>query len=197
MGNHLAIYSFSQSLVDFLGQSYTAFRATPDSGGVPAVSFDLLSAADFNSDKDIKNQVTLYLHRIALNQHLRNSKGPQSLGPIGLDLHFLLTVWLDGARDEQAVLGWAIRELHYHSFLDRGSLSAEAGWAVDEAISLVPAELSAEDMARLWEMARRGYRLSFPFLARIVRLGRTVPDETTPAAARRFSYTDNLLEHEP
>jgi hypothetical protein len=197
MANHLAIYSFSQSLVDFLGQSYAAFRATPESGGLPAASFDLLSSADFNSDKDLKNQVTLYLHRVALNQHLRNSKGAQSVGPIGLDLHFLLTVWVEHARDEQAILGWAIRELHYHSFLDRGSLSAEAGWAVDEAISIVPAELSVEDMARLWEVARRGYRLSFPFLARIVRLGRTVPDDTTPAVARRFTYTDNLLERTP
>jgi hypothetical protein len=197
MSNHLAIHSFSQSLVDFLGQSYAAFRALPEGTGLPGATFDLLSSAEFGSDKEIKDKVTVYLHRISLNQHQRNAAPTQAISPVALDLHFLLTPWLDTADDELAVLGWAIRELHYHAFLDRSALSDDANWAVDESISLVPADLSAEDMARIWEAARRGYRLSYPFLARVVRLGRTLPEETTPAVARRFTYTDNLLERAP
>jgi hypothetical protein len=197
MANHLGIYSFSQSLADFLGQSYATFE--PGAGGAPLhqVSFEALSSSDFNSDKEIKNEITVYLHRITTNNQLRNVRLGQPVGAVGLNLHYLLTVWADNVEHEQTLMGWAIRELHYHSFLDRSSLSEDAGWAIDEAISLVPEDLNTEEMSRIWDMARRSYRLSYPFLARIVLLVKTTPDETTPVVAGRFTYTDDLNEREP
>lgn len=197
MANHLGIYSFSQSLADFLGQSYAFF--TPDSGTdpLPAVQFEALSSADFNSDKDVKDKVTLYLYRITPNNQLRNVRVGQSVGAVGLNLHYLLTIWTDTLEHEQTMMGWAIRELHYHSFLDRSSLPANAGWPIDESVSIVPEDLGTEEMSRIWDMARRSYRLSYPFLARIVRLVKTTPDSATPAVATRFTYADNLEEREP
>ncbi len=197
MANHLGIYSFSQSLADYLAQSYAIFQPEPGSSALPSAGFEVLSSSDFNSEKEIKNKVTLYLHRVVPNSQLRNLPAGQALGAIGLDLHYLLTVWADKASEEQILLGWAIRELHYHSLLNGSSLSEDAAWAVDETISIVPADLSAEEMSRIWEVAQRGYRLSYPFLARIVRLFRTTADETTPTVARRFTHTDNLLERSP
>ncbi|MHB9009901.1 MAG: DUF4255 domain-containing protein [Limisphaerales bacterium] len=198
MANHLALHSFSESLVEFLAQTYATF--TPDAGTppLPAVGFEVLGSAQFSDPEvEIKDKVTLYLHRLAPNNHLRNHRAGTSAGPVGLDLHYLATVWVDSAMSEQILMGWVIRELHYHPFLDRSSLPDEAGWELAESISLVPEDLSAEEMSRLWETARRGARLSYPFLARIVRIGRPPTDGSTPAVASRFTLTDDLTEPQP
>ena len=192
MANHLAIYSFSQSLAEFLGQSYAVFKAADGNHGMPAVTFDVLSTSDFSADKEIKNKVTLYLRRVTTNNQLRNVRAAQPTGTIGLDLHYLLTIWLDDALSEQTMLGWVIRELHCHSYLDASSLSDEAGWALDETVSIAPVDLSTEDMSRIWEAGRRGYRLSYPFAARIVRLQKLSTDGATPVVATRFDFSDRV-----
>jgi len=186
MANHLAIHSFAQSLRNFLQQSHAIF--TP---ALPAATFEVLSSGRFGSSEEAiaDPTVTIYLHRITVNNHLRNTRGGPAVGPLGLDLHFLLTVWSNDAESEYVLMGWAMRQLHFHAFLDRGSLSAEAQWAVDELVSLYPAELSSDEMARIWEASHRGYRLSYPFIARVVRMGMEQP-EGEPVVASRFTLTD-------
>lgn len=193
MANHLAINSFAQSLRHFLQQSHAAF--TP---ALPAATFEVLSSGRFSAaDEAIADPtVTLYLHRITVNNHLRNTRAGPAVGPLGLDLHFLLTVWSLDAEKEYQLMGWAMRQLHFHAFLDQGSLSPEAQWTVDEMVSLYPVELSSEEMARIWEASHRGYRLSYPFVARVVRLGVEQPDGE-PVVAARFTFTDDVEAPSP
>jgi hypothetical protein len=194
MANHLAIHSFAQSLLTFLQQSHATF-----SPALPAATFEVLSSGRFSSaDKELHDpSVTIYLHRISANNHLRNTRTGPPVGPLGLDLHFLLTVWTNVVETELVLMGWAMRELHYHSFLDVSSLSADAEWAVDEVVSIFSQDMSPEEMARIWEASNRGYRLSYPFVARIVRLGQTGTPAGEPVVASRFTFTDNLAETEP
>jgi len=193
MANHLAIHSFAQSLLTFLQQSHATF-----SPALTATSFEVLSSGRFSSIEEtiVDPTVTLYLHRITVNNHLRNTRAGPPVGPLGLDLHFLLTVWSNDAEKEHVLMAWAMRQLHYHAFLDLSSLSAEAQWAADEVVNIFAAELSPEEMARIWEASHRGYRLSYPFIARVVRLGLEKADGE-PVVASRFSFTDNLEETEP
>lgn len=193
MANHLAIHSFCQSLCDYLGQRHATY--TPPAGvpALPAATFTVLSSSRFSSNDAIPDgTVSLFLHRISINNQLRNTRQQANLGPLGLDLHLLLTVWADDADDEHILLAWAMRELHAHAFLDRSSLGPEAGWAVDEQINLAAVDLTPEEMARIWEAAHRGYRLSYAFLARIVRIDVDRTPDGAPVVATRFGFTDDV-----
>ena len=194
MANHFAINSFAQSLRMFLQQSHSVFAPA-----LPAATFEVFSSGHISSPNETISDttVTLFLHRITINNHLRNTRQGPPVGPLGLDLHFLLTVWTDVAQTEHILMGWAMRELHYHAFLDVNSLSPEANWAVDEVVSLFPEDIGAEEMARIWEATNRGFRLSYPFVARIVRLGLDASPTGAPVVATRFTFADNLEETVP
>jgi hypothetical protein len=201
MANHYAINSCCQSLSEYLKQRHGAFVPSSPDLKLPAASFAVLSSSTFSGTADPYDSsdiaVTLFLHRVAINNHLRNIRTGSPVGPLGLDLHLLLTIWATKAEDEHVLLAWAMRELHFHAFLDRSSLGTKAGWAVDEQVNIVPADLSAEEMQRIWDVARRGYRLSYPFIARIVRIGPDKILDGAPVVAVRMSYTDNLEETVP
>ncbi len=198
MANHLAIHSFCQSLSDFLSQRHATYAPPPGVPALPSASFAVLSSSKFSSSDAIADgTVSLFLHRVTINNHLRNVRTGSAIGPLGLDLHLLLTIWADDADDEHILLAWAMRELHQHAFMDRSSLGAEAAWAIDEQINLAPAELPPEEMARIWEAAHRGYRLSYPFVARVIRIGGDPTPDAAPVVAERFTYTDNLKETVP
>ena len=100
--------------------------------------------------------------------------------PLGLDLHFLLSAWAGNARDEHTIVAWAIRQLHMFPILDASSLSPEAGWGTNEVIQIIPAELSTEDVMRIWDALDPPYRLSVSYIARLVRLD---PDAAAACAA--------------
>jgi hypothetical protein len=198
MANYLAVHSFCQSLSDFLSQRHATFAPPPGAPALPAATFTVLSSSKFTTQDAIADKtVTLFLHRITIDNHLRNIRTSAPVGPLGVDLHLLLTVWADDASDEHTLLAWSMREIHYHAFLDRSSLTPEAGWAVDETVQIVAADMNPEDMARIWEASQRGYRLSYPFIARVIRIG---PDRLAPGApvvSTRFTYSDNLQEVGP
>lgn len=198
MANHLAVHSFCQSLSDYLSQRHATY--TPPAGvpALPAATFAVLSSSKFSSTDVIADgTVSLFLHRVTINNHLRPTRNQANLGPLSLDLHLLLTIWADDADDEHILLAWAMRELHQHAFLDRSSLSAVAGWGVDEQVNLAAVELSPEEMARIWETAHRGYRLSYPFVARIVRIDLDRSPDGAPVVAKQFSYAGSVEETTP
>lgn len=201
MPNHLAIHSFCQSLCDYLSQRHATHAPPPGIPALPAANFAVLSSSKFSSSDAVQDgtipTVSLFLHRVAINNHLRNVRTGGATGPLALDLHFLLTIWADKADEEHILLAWTMRELHQHAFLDASTLSEDAAWAIDEQINIAPVELPPEEMARIWEAAHRGYRLSYPFVARIVRIGIDVAPDAAPVVATRFSYTDNLKETVP
>lgn len=118
--------------------------------------------------------LSLYLYRIGLNEHLRNrgpAHGPSDArAPLSLDLHYLLTVWAATPDNEQTILGWALRQLHTLPALDASSLLPEGGWDPGDVIHVLPAEISTEDMMRIWDAVKPTYRVSFPYIARVVRI---------------------------
>ena len=59
MGNHLGIYSFSQSLADFLAQSHATFEPDPGTPPLPSVGFEVLGSEKFNTEKNLKNKITI------------------------------------------------------------------------------------------------------------------------------------------
>jgi hypothetical protein len=156
-----------------------------------ACRFRLLSSGEMNGadDEITDTTLTLYLYRVTMNEHLRGARRviepAQSNVPLSVDLHYLLTVWSQDAPDEQVILAWAMRQLQQHPLLDQSSLSSEAEWGAGEYVQVIPAELSNEDIMRIWDALKPSYRLSVSYIARVVRIDGDA-SQALPVVATRF-----------
>ncbi|WP_341679322.1 DUF4255 domain-containing protein [Niveibacterium sp. SC-1] len=190
MANVFAVHSVGSSIMTFLRNTYPA---NLDGRPMPACGFELVSSGQLAGDIEETTHLSLYLYRLTVNEHgrpLRRPAAPNDApAPLGLDLHYLLTAWASNPLDEQVTIAWAMRQLHQFPVLDASSLSPEAGWDSDEVIQVIPAELSTEDVMRIWDALDPAYRLSVSYVARLVRLD---PDDaggdSLPVVARRFAY---------
>lgn len=187
MANVFAIHSVGNSVASFLRNTYPAQIAGLN---MPACGFELVSSGQLAGDLDDTTRITLYLHRITLNEHAQGVRngGRDGDRQLALDLHYLLTAWAPHPLDEQVTMAWAMRQLHLHPLLDVSALSPEAAWRRGDTVQLIPSELSSEDVMRIWDALTPAYRLSASYVARVVVLE---PDEDdaqfAPVLARRFA----------
>jgi hypothetical protein len=184
MANVFAIHSVGQSLVTYLSNSYPAeLRLTHDCG------FELISGTKLKQSPPDDVRITLFLYRVTVNEHLRNAgrvNGRLVEAPLSVDLHYLLTSWAEEPLKEQLTLAWAMRQLHMHPVLDRSSLSPEAGWDAGDVVQIIPAELSNEDIMRVWDSLETAYRLSVSYIARVVRIDPDRGVEARPVVDMRL-----------
>lgn len=190
MANVWAIHSVGNSIVTFLRNSYPQ---QINGVAMPACAFELVSGGQLAGDIDESTRITLHLYRVTVNEHSRQMRrsGAPNVQPVPLsvDLHYLLSAWAANPVDEQVPMAWAIRQLYQVPMLDLANLSPDAGWGPDEAVQVLPAELSTEDVMRIWDALEPSYRLSTSYVARVVRLDPDVDDEEfRPVVARRLAF---------
>ena len=142
------------------------------------------------------SRITLWPYRVLINEHQRNRQFPAGPGrinqPLPLDVHLMLTVWADAAGDELVLFAWAMRELYQLPVIDRSLLTTvDAGFDEGDLIQLAPTEMTVEDMMRIWDAVTPSYRLSAPFVARVVQLD-VEHDEGRNVVAQRLRFTDEV-----
>ena len=193
MANVFAIHSVGNSIVTYLRNSYPQALAGLE---MPDCAFELVSSGELAGEPGDATRITLYLYRITVNEHSRQvheaSAATARPTPLGLDLHFLLSAWAGNARDEHTIVAWAIRQLHMFPILDASSLSPEAGWGANEVIQIIPAELSTEDVMRIWDALDPPYRLSVSYIARLVRLDPDAQRPARPVVTTRLDYGEEV-----
>src|SRR5207253_10302943 len=122
---------------------------------------------------DDPTTISLFLYDGTMNEHLCNVGwvyyATDKNVPLALDLHYLMTVWASSAEAEHSIHAWAMHQLYHHSVLDTSSLSSEAAWSAGDVVQVIPAELSNEDIMRIWDAVNPPYRLSVSYIARVVR----------------------------
>jgi hypothetical protein len=190
MANLLAVHSVGNSLMTLLRNAYPTSLSTP----YPC-DFRLLSSGEMAVGiTDSTTTLSLFLHRITIDEYLRNNGragNPSALPtPLSLDLHYLLIVWSANAVAEHAIMAWAMRHLHLHPLLDVSSLSPDAGWTAGDTVHVIPAELSLENTMRVWDAFEAHYRLSVSYIARCVRIDPDTTDVSVPVVATRFDLSE-------
>ena len=190
MANVFGVHSVGTSIATFLRNTYPA---AVGGRAMPACDFELVSAGQLASDSEERNRITLFLYRLAVNEHSRQSAHLRSpdgrVAPLGLDLHYLMSSWAMTPQDEHVALTWALRQLHEFPVLDASSLTPDAGWASDEVIQIVPSELATEDVMRIWDALTPSYRLSVSYVARLVRIDPDSDDsQFRPVVSGRFAF---------
>ena len=142
---------------------------------VDLVTVDKLKALDLPA-------LSIYFYRIDLNRTMRPGWSAvghhDGLGHLPLDLHFLLTAWASDAEDELRIIGRAMELLETTPILTGPllhSLNADV-WGAGDAIQLLPDEVPAETVMRVFDLWPVKHKLSVSYLARVMRL------DTRPAA---------------
>jgi hypothetical protein len=137
--------------------------------------------------------LTIMLYRVDLNKTVRagwSAVGSQNgRAHLPVDLHYLLTAWGDNAEFEHRIIGRTLQCLESAPVLSGPLLHASGGWAENEAVQLVIDEMSTEAVMRTFDSLPHDYKLSVPYVARVVRLdSRTaLPVPTVGTAATRIT----------
>lgn len=187
MANYGAIYSVGNSLATYLQNAYPL-----DLSSTFACQFRLVSSTEIATEEQttLDKTVSIFLHRVTINDNFRAAvkvqDSPTKQPAVFLDLHYLLTYWGSSAQAEQTILGWTLQQLQSSPILDSSVLSSDAGWEGTESVQLVMADLSLEDILRIWDALGPKYRLSIAYVARVIRIDRTIT-AAGPVVATRFT----------
>jgi hypothetical protein len=196
MANIKGIHSVCNSIIQFLHNAYEAYPVPYGRPGSTMqdeypCNFRVLSSGELKANADFGTALSLYLYRVMVNEHVRSQpvrSGNSSALPLSADLHFLVTVWSESAAAEQTICAWAMSQLHQHPIMDVSSLTEEGGWSNDDVVQIIPAELSNEDLMRIWDALAPDYRLSLSYIARVIRIDSADVPEGLPVVATRYQY---------
>jgi len=128
--------------------------------------------------------LSIYLYRVDFNKTMRaawSAVGFQDgLGHLALDLHLILTAWADNAEFEYRIIGKAMQCLETTPILTGPLLDPATNWMPNESVQVVLEEVSTEAIMRTFDSLPTDYRLSIPYIARIVRVDSRVAVPTPP-----------------
>lgn len=162
------------------------------------MSVKLARAEDFESGNFAqfisRPALTLFFYRVDHNKSMRAAWSAvgayDGRSRLALDMHFLLTAWAANAESELRILGRTMQVIEDTPIISGPLLAGNAGWAADECLQVVLGEMESETLVRLFETLPIRYRLSVPYIARVVRIdGVQVPREppVVTALTRRRS----------
>jgi hypothetical protein len=205
MSNALAISGVTAVLQYYLTKLYASAPGMVVPVTVSCLAPDQVHHGLGDADR-VESQVNLFMHQVTRNASWRNvelasmsADGTQRLKspPLGLDLHYLLTVYGSEYWQAEALLGYALMMLHEAPVLTRQDITdaltmltappppltppyptnaltpvlATCGLADQvEMIKITPETMGREEMAWLWTALKSDYRPTFPFQVSVVLL---------------------------
>ena len=185
MANFQCIAATGRSLERLLNAAFEELDPIADSPLRPRAV--LIRTEDFegvgtNSSFIQPPSLSIYLYRVDFNKAMRASWS--AVGSINgrahlpLDLHFLLTAWAQNAEYELRILGRAMQTLEEHPSLSGPLLVEEGEWATGDSVQIVMEEITTEAVMRTYDSLPHDYKLSIPYVARVVRLdGAPMPSQ--------------------
>ena len=174
MAQPQAIAAAAQSVERFLSFCFEDEEPVPGRAtrAVLARTEDLRT--DENAGVIIPPALSLFLYRVDVNRTMRapwSAVGSQSgRAHLPLDLHFLLTPWADNATHEHLILGRTLQCLETTPILAGPLLDPTAGWQPHEAVQIIHENLTTEDLMRTFDSLPVDYKLSAPYVVRVVRV---------------------------
>jgi hypothetical protein len=176
MATSKAISATGKSLVRLLTACFKDIHLSDDQEPPKAV---LVRAEDLdvggNQDSVIKPPaLSVFVHRVEINRTMRAAwsaaSGLDGLVHLPLDLHLLITPWASNAEWELQLLGRAMQCLETTPILSGPLLDPSGAWAAGESVQVVADDMSMEAVMRVFESLTADFRLSVPYLARVVRI---------------------------
>lgn len=149
----------------------------------------LIRTEDLAKDTLIENLigklgVTILLYRVDFNKTMRAAwsavGNADGRGYLALDLHYLLTPWADNAEHQHMIIGRVMQALErtpmllgptlYSPSLPLPAYASEPQAATTDTVQILLEEISTEALMRTFDSLPSDYRLSVPYVARVVRI---------------------------
>jgi hypothetical protein len=143
------------------------------------------------------NALSIFLYRVDFDRTMRAAWSAAGVGEgrgqLALALHFLLTPWADNAEHEQLILGRALQAIETTPTIT-GPLLYQPPIPFDdepqappgEAIHLMMEEVSTEALMRTFDSLPTDYRVSVPYVARVVRIATREARRAPPVTDARI-----------
>ena len=120
----------------------------------------------------IRPTVSILLYRVDFNKTMRASWSAvgsvDGKAHLPVDLHYLFTAWADNADHEHRLIGRAMQIIEELGSLSGPLLHPDGDWSVNEAVQLYLEDIATDDLMRTFESLVCDFRLSIPYIARIV-----------------------------
>ena len=194
MASFQAIHATCEAVMTLLRQSYRPDLIEERLN----LLFEVYSTENFTTHMNAG--VSLFLYRVYINANQRAPfavarEGEPKRPLLPLDLHFLLTVWAPQASLQHTILGWAMRTLEDHSVMPASLLNAPHPGVFNdgETVEIVAGQLNNEELMRLWDDLGTEYRLSVPYVARVIRV-RSLADRAEGGIVKRRDFNFGVLE---
>ena len=173
MANFASFSAVGLSLERFLTASFLA--DPPVSGSTTAAR--LVRTEDFDP-KNLglipKPFLSIFAYRVDLNKATRAGWSAvghlDGRGHLPVDLHFLLTPWASDADSELRIIGRAMQALDATPILAGPLLLPFGEFGPGESVQLVLEDVPTDAVMRTFDSLPTDYKLSVPYLARVVRL---------------------------
>jgi uncharacterized protein DUF4255 len=134
--------------------------------------------------------LSIFIYRVDFNKTMRAAWSAvgsvDGLAHLAVDLHLLLTAWADNAEFELRILGKAMQAIETNPIFSGPLLDASTTWAPNESVQMVLEDISTEAVMRTFDSLPTDYRLSIPYIARIVRIDSRVASPDGPVATAIF-----------
>lgn len=129
--------------------------------------------------------LSIFLYRVDSNKTMRaawSAVGSQDGNAhLAVDLHYLLTPWADNAEFEHRILGRVMQCLETTPVLSGPLLHPSTNWSPNESIQLITEDVSTDAVMRIFDSLPTNYRLSVPYIARVVRIDSRQAAPAVPA----------------
>jgi hypothetical protein len=176
MAGFAGIASAGRTIERLLNAAFAEEQPIPSPG--PRTRAILVRTTDFDPTVVATNigspALSIFIYRVDFNKTMRaawSGVGSQDgRGHLAVDLHLLVTAWADNAESELRILGRAMQAIETTPILNGPLLDPITDWAPNEALQLVLEDISTEAVMRTFDSLPTDYRLSVPYIARIVRI---------------------------
>jgi hypothetical protein len=190
--------------VSIVGLLNRRFASNPDASAANLNAF-LASSSELKTMINGLGQlisrpaVSVYCYKVSVDRETRPGWSAvataDGIPRLPLKMHLLIAAWGGNAEEELRWLGLSAQILESESVLAGPMLDAQGAWRPDEVVTVVPDELALDTVSEAFQALSTDYRLSLPYIARVVILeGRreTVAGPVTTVAARSDVLPDVL-----
>jgi hypothetical protein len=174
MANAHSIASAALSVQRLLDVCFSEHQPVDDSTAKAV----LVTTDDWDTDASTgrlpDTGITIFPYRLDLNRVMRPAWSAvgslDGRGHLPLDMHFLITPWATLPEDELRLLGAAMQCLEATPILSGPLLEASGGWEPGDAVQVVLGDITTEEIMRTFDSLPHDYKLSVPYIARVIRI---------------------------
>lgn len=158
----------------------------------------LVRTSDFEEPTTIGSPaLSVFLYRVDFNKTMRAAwsatSGQDGRSHLGLDLHYLITPWGTDAEEEHRILGGAMQCLETTPILSGPLLHSSGEFDAGESVQLLLEEISTEAVMSAFDSLPTDYRLSVPYIARVLRLDGRVAAPEGPVVSAIIGATPTTV----